>query len=206
MTAVYTPAHPMVLSTQQHIAALSQDSPQLAALKSQADSLDSDYKKRVNAVAELEQVEQLKTEYANRTQATNARPAHPQAPRTVPDAPVPTGNAPGSGDMSDFASIRLRLELNQLESVLERTDGARIELAVSDAAFKYRYSVIRPPQVPLSPIRPNLRLIVIAGIVGSLLLAVAAAVGKDMLSDRIFERWQIERHLGLPILGTLGTA
>jgi uncharacterized protein involved in exopolysaccharide biosynthesis len=208
LTTIYTPAHPMVQGAQQNIAALSRDSPQLAALKTETDRMDSEYQKRVAAVAELQQVEQLKTEFANRGHSADAAAQAPRAAvaKAAPTAPPEKSNAPGGNDPTDFASIQLRLELNQLESVLERTDGARIELAVSDAAFKYRYSVIRPPQVPRDPIRPNLRMIVIAGFFGSLLLGFAAAVGKDLLSDRIFERWQIERHLGLPILGSLGPA
>jgi uncharacterized protein involved in exopolysaccharide biosynthesis len=206
LTTIYTPAHPMVLSVQQNIAALSRDSPQLAALKTQAENMDSDYQKRVAAVAELQQVEQLKTEFASRAQRAGGQAARTPTATTPQPTSAEHPNAPGSGETTDFASIRLRLELNQLESVLERTDGARIELAVSDAAFKYRYTVIRPPQVPPEPIRPNLRMIVVAGFFGSLLLGVAAAAGKDLLSDRIFDRWQIERQLGLPVLGSLGTA
>jgi uncharacterized protein involved in exopolysaccharide biosynthesis len=205
LTTIYTPAHPMVLSVQQNIAALSRDSPQLAALKTQVDDLDSDYQKRVSAVAELQQVEQLKTEFASRAQNVGAQAARTQEATAPQATPAEHANAPGSGEATDFASIRLRLELNQLESVLERTDGARIELAVSDAAFKYRYSVIRPPQVPRDPIRPNLRMIVIAGFLGSLVLGFAAAAGKDLLSDRIYDLWQIQRQLGLPVLGSLGT-
>jgi capsular polysaccharide biosynthesis protein len=96
--------------------------------------------------------------------------------------------------------------LNQLESVLERTDGARIELAVSHAAFKYRYTVIRPAQVPRDPLFPDVKLLLAAGFLASLLLALAVVVAKDLLSNRILEAWQIERRLGLPVLGTLRTA
>ena len=100
--------------------------------------------------------------------------------------------------------MRLRSELTQLESVLERTDGARIELAVSEAAFKYRYVVIRPAQLPKEPVKPNVNLVLAAGFVGSLLLALAVVVGKDLLSNQILEPWQVERQLGLPVLGALG--
>ena len=96
--------------------------------------------------------------------------------------------------------------MSQIGSVLERTAGARIELEVSQAAFKYRYSVVQPAQVPRSPVKPNLQMVIAAGVLGSLVLALAAAVGKDLLSNRILEPWQIERQLGLPILGTLGNA
>jgi uncharacterized protein involved in exopolysaccharide biosynthesis len=115
----------------------------------------------------------------------------------LPPAAVSTTN--------DFSAVQLRLELNQLESVLERTDGARIELAVSQAAFKYRYTVIKPAQVPRSPVKPNAALVLAGGVIGGLLFAIAAAVGKDLVSNRILEEWQIERQLGLPVLATVGT-
>ena len=83
------------------------------------------------------------------------------------------------------------------------TDGARIELAVSQAAFKYRYSVIRPAQVPRDPVRPNLKLVASAGVFASMLLALTAVVGQDLLSRRIFESWQVERRLGLPVMGSI---
>jgi capsular polysaccharide biosynthesis protein len=124
-------------------------------------------------------------------------------PKTLLPAPVDPINQPGP-DSPDFASVRFRLELNQLESVLERIDGARIEMAVSQAAFKYRYTIVRPAEVPRRPSRPNLQAIIAAGAFGSLLLAVVAAVTRDLLSNRILEAWQIERQLGLPILGVLG--
>jgi uncharacterized protein involved in exopolysaccharide biosynthesis len=204
LTTVYTSAHPAVLAVQQNIAALSRDSPQLAALKAQVDSLDTEHERRVATAAEQQQIEQLKTEFANH--ARNARAVPPARVAAAPSAAAPSAPQAGSSDPSDFASIRLRLELNQLESVLERTDGARIELAVSDAAFKYRYNVIRPAQVPREPKKPNLRLIVIAGFFGSILLALAGVMGKDLLSGRIFAPWQVERGLGLPVLGSLGAA
>jgi uncharacterized protein involved in exopolysaccharide biosynthesis len=120
--------------------------------------------------------------------------------------PVAAPRAQAADSQTEFASLRLRSELNQLESVLERTDGARIELAVSQAAFKYRYSVIRPAQIPRDPEKPNLKLIFVAGVFASLLLALGGAVSKDLLSGQILETWQVERQLGLPVLGTLRNA
>lgn len=206
LTTVYTPQHPAVLAAQQQLSALSQDSPQLATLKAQTENTEAEYLKRVASAQELLQVEQVKAEFANRTVAAqrDATARNQAAAQAAPPAAT-DANLPGSGSVSDFASVRLRLELSQLQSVLERTDGARIELAVSDAAFKYRYSVIRPPQVPRDPIRPNRRMIVLAGAFGSLVLALVAAAGKDLLSNRIYDRWQIERQLGLPVLGGLGS-
>jgi hypothetical protein len=207
LTTIYTPAHPNVQVVQQNISALMHEPPQIVALKAEIERLANDYQKRVDAVAELERDEQQRTDAARRTVAeaetkdtsapeVAAAPA-PVAQPALPPAAVSTTN--------DFSAVQLRLELNQLESVLERTDGARIELAVSQAAFKYRYTVIKPAQVPRSPVKPNAALVLAGGVIGGLLFAIAAAVGKDLVSNRILEEWQIERQLGLPVLATVGT-
>jgi hypothetical protein len=197
LKAVYTSSHPSVLTTQQNIDALSQPSAQISALKAAADRLEADYQARVAAADELAREEDRK-----------AAALHPEA------APKPSGTSevaeartieppPASDDEPDFSSVRLRLKLNQAMNVLERTDAARIELAVSQKAFKYRYTVITPAQVPKAPIRPHGLRILLAGGLAGLLMAFGASAGKDLLSNRIIEPWQVERQLGLPVLGTL---
>jgi uncharacterized protein involved in exopolysaccharide biosynthesis len=205
LTTVYTPSHPNVQAVQQNISTLSHDTPHVTTLKGEIERLATDYQQRVDAVAELERDEQRRLDAARRTAAEaetkvavrvrEPAPAAAEQP-TLPPAAIST--------MSDFSAVQLRLELNQLESVLERTDGARIELAVSQAAFKYRYTVVKPAQVPRSPTKPNAALIIAAGFVGGLFFAIAAAVGKDLLSNQILEQWQVERQLGLPVLATVG--
>jgi uncharacterized protein involved in exopolysaccharide biosynthesis len=200
LTAVYTSNHPSVLSAQQNLAALSAPPPQAAALRADIDELQLEYNRRTADAADL----LIKAESARRAGATD-REAEPARHRAEAAAP-PAAEGTTKQDMTEFSTLRLRSELNQLESVLERTDGARIELAVSQAAFKYRYSIIRPAQVPRDPIKPDMRTVVAAGIIGSLLLALIAVVGRDLLSDRILEPWQIERQLGLRVLGSPRTA
>jgi uncharacterized protein involved in exopolysaccharide biosynthesis len=208
LSTIYTPTHPNVQAVQQNISALSHEPPQVVALKAEIDRLATDYQTRVDAVAELERDARQRTDAARRAaeqqgeaDATIAR-ASEQITATPPPASIPPAAA---STMNDFSAVQLRLELNQLESVLERTDGAKIELAVSQAAFKYRYTVIKPAQVPRFPVKPNATLVLTAGFIGALMFAIAAAVGKDLLSNRILEAWQIERQLGLPVLATVGT-
>jgi uncharacterized protein involved in exopolysaccharide biosynthesis len=206
LTTIYTPAHPNVQAAQQNLSALSHEPPQVVALKSEIERLATDYQTRVDAVAELQRDEQQRADAARHAAAAVEQtkvahvvetPAAAPAEQVIPPAAVST--------MNDFSAVQLRLELNQLESVLERTDGARIELAVSQAAFKYRYTVIKPAQVPRSPVKPNATLVLAAGFIGGLMFAIAAAVGKDLMGNRILEEWQIERQLGLPVLATVGT-
>jgi hypothetical protein len=200
ISLIYSQKHPNYIAVQQSIEAASRDTPQLTALKAQAEVLEADYEKRLAAAKELLEIEQLKEEETR----SASKPApekldQPVAP-ALPAAPAPTVAGTG-GDGADFASVRFRLELNQLESVLERIDGARIELAVSQAAFKYRYTIIRPAEVPKKPVRPNVLAVLGAGVLGGLMLTLVAVVGRDIASNRILEPWQVERQLGLAILG-----
>jgi uncharacterized protein involved in exopolysaccharide biosynthesis len=194
MRMVYTANHPSVLSLQQNIAALAAEPPQSRALATEIEELQAEYDKGVSDATDL----QIKAELARRSAggAASAPAARPLVPGTTPV------DRSADSPMGQFATLQLRSELSQLQNVLERTDGARIELAVSQAAFKYRYTVISPAQVPRSPKFPDVRLIVAAGVCLSFFLALAIVVGKDLLSDRILEPWQVERQLGLRLLGT----
>jgi uncharacterized protein involved in exopolysaccharide biosynthesis len=198
LSTVYTPTHPSVVAIQQNLAAVQHESPQILGLKSELENLEAEYDERSSEAADL-------LIQATLSRRATAGPAQPQAPAAAREAVAPEPQRveqPRTTDVPDFASLRLRTELNQLQSVLERTDGARIELAVSQAAFKYRYSVITPAQVPREPAFPNMRLVIIAGFMASLLLAIGVGAGTDLMSNRILEAWQLERQLGLPILGT----
>jgi hypothetical protein len=202
LKTVYTANHPSVLSMQQNVLALSQDPPQAVALSAEIEELQAELDQQMADATDL----QIKAAESARRSAAAAPRAAVAAPadETVERAPEPA--LPVVPQAGEFASLRLRSELTQLGSVLERTDAARIELAVSQAAFKYRYTVIRPAQVPKDPVFPNFKLVMATGILASLMLALAAVVAKDLLSNRILEPWQIERQLGLPVLGTLRTA
>jgi uncharacterized protein involved in exopolysaccharide biosynthesis len=197
LKTVYTPSHPSVQNAQQKVDAYLAESPQLVALKAQVQELEAKFEAVSTADAERLEAENAK----QRASAPATRvAAAPIAREPVADDPPPTRRV---SQVTEFANLTFRTELSQLQSILERTDGARIELLVSEAAFKYRYTVIKPAQVPREPESPNLRLIAVAGLFAAILFGVGAAVAKDVISNRIVEAWQVERQLGLPILGTV---
>ena len=201
LKTVYTPNHPSVVAAERNLAIASQDEPQALALAAEIEELQADYDKRFADATELQDRERREASASAEAAVASA------APRLTEAAPEPAPRAPQAADSeAEFASLRLRAELNQLNSVLERADGARIELAVSQAAFKYRYTVIRPAQIPRDPVSPNIRMVFAAGVFASLFLALAVAVSKDILSNRILEGWQVEQQLGLPVLGSVRSA
>lgn len=92
---------------------------------------------------------------------------------------------------------------SQFEQMAARVNAAQTEREAARAAFKYRYNVVWPPQVQKDPVAPNPKKIFAMGGFAAVALALLAVVGPDLLSGRVFERWQVERSLGLPVLGEL---
>ena len=209
---IYTPNHPTVVALQQSRAAYQYKSPQILALRNELEELEdlSD----TQAAQDAERLIQLELSRRAAMPAAARRPR--PAPLTPVAAPAPAPETPATPDLADlaaprrdsvigFATLRLRTELNQLRQILERTDSARIEAAVSQAASKNRYTIIQPAEEPGERDQsfPDTRRILITGLMVSVLFAIVAAIVADILSNRILEPWQVQRQLGLPILGTV---
>ncbi len=178
---IYSDQHPEVLDIRERIRTLKDDSPQMVALKRDVEELERQYAERE---AKLEPA----TNQTRRTVATAAPHVTPAA-SLGEDAPE-----------MEYARSQLRLFMAQFQELTNRADAARIELDTARAAFKYRFKVVRPAQVPNAPAKPKVMAILLAGVVASLLLGVVAAVLTDLRRARIVERWQVERILGLQVL------
>jgi len=83
----------------------------------------------------------------------------------------------------------------------KRLEGARTELATADASFPFRYHVTVPPVAPRGAAKPDVPVVLIAGLVAGLLLGFVMALLTDLTSKRIQEPWQIVRYVGIPVLG-----
>jgi uncharacterized protein involved in exopolysaccharide biosynthesis len=93
--------------------------------------------------------------------------------------------------------------MEKYDTLLDRLNSARIELDTARAAFKYRYSIVRPPQLPKRALKPKVPVVLGGAVLGATVLALIAAVLADLRSGRILETWQVERTLGLEVLGQL---
>jgi uncharacterized protein involved in exopolysaccharide biosynthesis len=178
--AIYADAHPAIVTLQQSISALQEPSPQLLALRKEERDLQSEYERLSARRAEVSST-------VARSRSTDA-------------------TLPRSGDKrvdldADYARTRLRFAMEKYDVLLERIESARIELDTARAAFKYRYGIIRPPTFPRRPEKPRVPLILAAGLLAALALGTLAAALADLWSGKILELWQMERGLGLPVLG-----
>jgi hypothetical protein len=202
--AIYTPNHPTVQSLQQSVAAFQYTSPQVRMLRSELDRLETEADDQAALVAERLISEQVGRRGATAAPQPRLMLAAP-AQRTPEPSPDTTGLARPDA-VAEFATLTLRRQLNELRSILERTDAARIEFEVSKAAFKHRYSVVSPAEEPGDPSFPETRAVLAAGLLASMLFAIFSAIAADVLSNRLLEPWQVQRLLGIPVLGTVRTS
>lgn len=167
-------AHPTVIGLRRDIEAFGRESPQTQSLRQEERQLQKQLSERL------------------------ARENFPGGARVVPPTPTVTLAAPLPGEDPAVRDARV-----QYEQMAARTTAAQVELDAARAAFKYRYNVVWPPQVSREPVAPKPMKTFAVGMVLAIGLALLAVVGPDFASGRIFQRWQVERSLGLPILGNL---
>lgn len=91
----------------------------------------------------------------------------------------------------------------QYETLMQRLQTAQVERDAARAAFKYRYNVIWPPQVPRDPVSPTPLKIFLPGLFASALLAIGLAAAPALRRGRILQRWQVEQLLRLEVLGEI---
>jgi uncharacterized protein involved in exopolysaccharide biosynthesis len=191
-----TAQHPSVIALQQQIEPRSQPSPELLQLRNEERSL----------------VAQMAPPPTSPASSTTPRAAYaagsyapagaaPVAPSLPPiSALLPAWQADGRAQL---ARSKLDAAIRSYQEVGDRLDAANVELDIARAAFKYRYTVVTPPEIPKKPKRPIVWIVGIGSVCAALLLAFLVAAAADVRRGRIVEVWQVRRKLGLDVLGEL---
>jgi uncharacterized protein involved in exopolysaccharide biosynthesis len=181
----YASAHPSVIALEERIRQASVEPPELTALKREEGGL-------------LAQIRQFSR--------GDGKIGEGQGPLLGPVREAAAEPAPPRDDSPELVSVRARLvaAVQKYEDLRDRIDSARLEINTARAAFKYRYAVVAPAEVPKKPVKPSVPLIVLGGLALGILLAFVAAAAKDFRSDRFIETWQIQR-LPIPVLAEVKT-
>ncbi|HEY3449720.1 MAG TPA: hypothetical protein VGK67_25425 [Myxococcales bacterium] len=192
-TATYAPAHPLVVATQESISAMAKDSPQTEALRREVKDLEREVASRQPPPQEASPAASLAATPAGA--AARADAVFAEARSEVAAA--------GKADVdpsTEYLRAQLKVAIDKHQDLLGRIDGARIELDTARAAFKYRYSVVRPAQVPKEVERPKPAVVLGGGAFAAVLFALFACVAADLRGGRIVEAWQVDKLLGVPVL------
>ena len=195
-----TPLHPTVQALQQKIDALNEPSPELASLQTEEHAIMAQIVAATPAPA------------AAPTPASSAGGAPGKAPVAAYGAPapaaaqaaratyIPPASQTDSGP-TQLARSKLETAIHRYQDVMARIDSANIELEITRTAFKYRYSVITPAEVPRSPKKPIATLVGIGSFIAGIFLALAATAALDFFGGRFIETWQVKRALKIDVLG-----
>jgi uncharacterized protein involved in exopolysaccharide biosynthesis len=185
LRATYAESHPLIVDTNQAIETLSQESPQLAELKRQEAALHSQYMGRASRMPEHTMGESL------------TRPIRGTSVRATAE--------PSTGDdrETEFTKAQLRFEAETYDGLLHSIESAHMELEAARAAFKYRYTVVKPAQIPREPEKPKPAKVLGGGFVAAVVLALLLALAADLRTGRVYERWQLERALRLPVIAEI---
>jgi uncharacterized protein involved in exopolysaccharide biosynthesis len=182
-----TPQHPTVIALQQKVDALSGPDPQLAQLKA-----------------------------GERALLAQIAPPPPTAPPPTPVAATPANAAAGTPEIpkpilpptkweedarTQVVRSKLDVAVHSYQDAIGRIDVANTELEILRTAFKYRYTVVTPAEVPGGPKKATATLVGVGSVIGGLALALLLAAGADSWSGRVLEEWQVRRQLKLEILG-----
>lgn len=195
MRARFTPAHPMVVAAEHNIEAVSQDTPQLSALRSDLAGLQAQLKAKTN----LEEAAPKPAGGGGGVRAgaaagpTNAEPLPSDIMRLMQD----------SGEEQDpTIGAQFRTAVNKYTALRDKIGTARVDLDTAQAAFKHRYQIVIPPEAPLKPSKPKIPVVIAAGLFASLLLAMLVALIAELRKGKLVERWQVYQ-LGIPLLAEL---
>jgi uncharacterized protein involved in exopolysaccharide biosynthesis len=183
----YADQHPIVMDMRSRIEALKLDSPQMSQVKGDIDALEAEYRRKGGRDPDaLVEPVRARTGVTRRPQAA---------------AQSALSNSELMDDpLVEFSRNNLRVAAAKYEELLMRIDSARIEQDTARAAFKYRYSVVRPASVPKKPVKPDLAIVILAAFVLAMGAGVVIGSVRDWWTGRLVEAWQVERALDLPVL------
>lgn len=181
----YADRHPAVADTIQRVAAMAQPSPQMAQVRQDVAELLAEYRRRGGQNPEG---------LVEPTRRAAAPLAKSQSQRVI-----------GAADLADdpeveFARNNLRIASATAEELAMRIDSARIEQDTARAAFKYRYSIVRPAALPKTPIKPDLPTLAGLTLATAFILALVSGAALERWRGVIVEPWQVTSGLGLPVL------
>jgi hypothetical protein len=185
LLGTFTPSYPPVIALQRKIEALSEDPANLVALKNAERSLLSELSAKAAA-------------------RSGARPGFPgMVAPTVhgPPAPASKQDLEIADPESAMALSRLQNRIHKYEEYMDQISAAKLQLDLARSAFRYRYTMHQPPELPNAP-RHSVRTIAGWGsALVALFLMVGATAALDFASGLFLHPWQVKRKLSLPVLG-----
>jgi uncharacterized protein involved in exopolysaccharide biosynthesis len=193
MQTKYTAQHPLVIDAKQGIASLSQETSQVSALRGEVRSIEADIRRRTGS-AESPSGGTVVIRAPGEAAAPTAAPLPADITNLLQDIK--------EEDLDPAVTAQFRYAVENYSSIRGQISSARVDLDTSQAAFKYRYKVVVPPEAPDKAIKPKIPLILGGGFFLALVLSLISAIAAELKDGRIVESWQVQQ-IALPLLAEL---
>jgi uncharacterized protein involved in exopolysaccharide biosynthesis len=197
--ASYTEVHPAIVDLKHAIQAASKESPQVSKLRGDLKQLEGEFATLGGGKAADPDVPTPRVGSGGTWTSTGAA-RHKLSGDVIR---IEQGSAEERDPEIEYARSKLKFSITAYQQLEEKIQRARIDLDTAEAAFKYRYTVVAPPEVPRGPISPKVPLVLIAAAVCGLLVGLLGAVALDLRRGILQESWQVEQFLTLPVLGSV---
>lgn len=177
--------HPEMIALKQRLDAANADSPQVAALKQQERDVIEEIKAQKRAAAE--------------NPAPKPKPAAiAVAPKAAPEETPQVGTTKNVQD----AQVQFDAISKKFGDLATQLDAARLEMKTAEAAFRTRYRVVHPAEIPAAPKRPVGLIAIAIGVMSTIAAVLAVAALADRFSGIFFEPRDVRDRLGLPVFAT----
>ncbi|MBS2011903.1 MAG: hypothetical protein JST00_03360 [Deltaproteobacteria bacterium] len=182
------PGHPEVIALKQTLAATEADSPQLASLKAQERAVLDEMAAQQKAAAAAK---------------NDPKPA-PRVAVPVPTvAPVIPDVTPAGGPKSvQDAQVRFDTVTANYANLVKQLHELQVQMQEQEAAYKNRYKITHPAEVPAAPKRPVTLIAVAIGLLATIAAVLVVAALADRFSGIFFEPRDVRDRLGLPVFAT----
>ena len=100
----------------------------------------------------------------------------------------------------EYARSQIGFAMRKYQDTQLQIDSARIKLDTAQAAFQHRYRVVTPAEAPNKPTKPQPVKVILGALVSGLMLGLFIALALEIRRDLIYEPWQVETSLGLPVV------
>lgn len=100
----------------------------------------------------------------------------------------------------DYARQKISLAMRKYERLQLDVDSARLDLETAQAAFRHRYRVVTPAEIPNKATKPKPAMVIGGALLGGLALGILIALALELRRGLIHEAWQVETALGLPVV------
>jgi uncharacterized protein involved in exopolysaccharide biosynthesis len=182
------PQHPDIIGLKSQIAALNQEEPpQLASLRAQERQIQDEInqKRAAARVAPPAPAPGPRFATAKDAGAPAPEPLPASAPKNVQDAQVQFDSASG-----------------KYQELVKNLQAIQLEMQTAEAAYKNRYKVTHPAEVPAGPKRPVGLIAVLIGFLATIAAVLMVAALADRFSGIFFEPREVRDRLGLPVFAT----